>query len=78
LGRQDSNFCISKSDLLNFIVAQWDLGRRSDVRDFIKECPAIRDAQVRVLPPRLRVMVNFDFRLGGDIAARPRPVLNDE
>jgi hypothetical protein len=26
-GRQDSNLCISKSDLLNFIVAQPDLGR---------------------------------------------------
>jgi hypothetical protein len=25
-GREDSNLCISKSDLLNFIVVQWDLG----------------------------------------------------
>ena len=27
LGREDSNLCISKSDLPNFIVAQPDLGR---------------------------------------------------
>jgi hypothetical protein len=27
LGREDSNLCISKSDPLNFIVAQPDLGR---------------------------------------------------
>jgi hypothetical protein len=68
---EDSNLCISKSDLLNFIVAQ---GRRSDARDFIKECrlrTAIRDAQVRVLPPRLRVMVNFDSKMQRFESCRP-------
>ena len=29
LRRQASSLCISKADLLNFIVAQRDLGRRS-------------------------------------------------
>jgi hypothetical protein len=44
LGRVDSNLCISKSDLLNFIPPQRGLG-------VDRARPLIRDAQVRVPPP---------------------------
>ena len=54
--RQDSNLCILKSDLLHFGV----LAVVRDARNLLRSearAPAIRDAQVRVLSPRLRVLV---------------------
>jgi hypothetical protein len=53
-------------DLLNFTVqkASWAAGQR--LRLFFKNAAralAIRDAQVRVLPPGLRVSVNSDSEM---------------
>jgi hypothetical protein len=74
LRRRDSNLCISKSDLLNFTVqtGSWAAGQR--LRLFFKSAAralAIGDAQVRVLPPGLRVWVNSDSEMQRFDSCRP-------
>src|SRR3977135_3919627 len=66
LGRRDSNLCISKSDLLNFIPPEQDLGVDRAPETFVRSAARaslIRDAQVRVLPPGLRVLANSDSEM---------------
>jgi hypothetical protein len=63
LGRRDSNLCISKTDLLNIIPPEQDLGVDRAPETFVRSAARaslIRDAQVRVLPPGLRVLANSD------------------
>src|SRR4051794_5244323 len=63
MGRRDSNLCISKSDPLNFIPPEQELGVDREPETFVRSAARaslIRDAQVRVLPPGLRVLANSD------------------
>jgi hypothetical protein len=74
LGRRDSNLCISKSDLLNFIPPEQDLGVDRAPETFVRSAARaslIRDAQVRVLPPGLRVLANSDSICRGSNPAAP-------
>ena len=54
LGRRDSNLCMSKSDLLNFIPSSTGSRRRS-------RAPLIRDSQVQVPRPRAESLGKFRF-----------------
>jgi hypothetical protein len=74
LGRRDSNLCISKSDLLNFIPPEQDLGVDRAPETFVRSAARaslIRDAEVRVLPPGLRVLANSDSICRGSNPAAP-------
>ena len=82
LGRRDSNLCISKTDLLNIIPPEQDLGVDRAPETFVRSAARaslIRDAQVRVLPPGLKswqirsaeVLANFDSGMQRFESRRP-------